>query len=107
MDLLTFLISIAILGFAIQLGQTWIVFGLMAIMILSSKDIKSVFLLLLGAGVLYVVNSIGMKEYWLIAVFLLIAAGYVLGLGKEEAPADPYAGLLGGGGGGLGGLPPM
>jgi len=73
MDLLTFLIAVAIIGFAIQLGQTWLVFGLTAIMILSSKDVKATLLLLFGVGVLYVANSIGMKEAWLMAAFVLLS----------------------------------
>jgi len=100
MDLLTFLISLTLLGFAVQLGEFWIVVGATLILVLASKDVKASLLLILSVFVLYVINGIGMKEYWIFAVFGLLAIGYLLGLGKEEAPADPYAGLLGGMGGG-------
>jgi cell division protein FtsW (lipid II flippase) len=100
MDLLSFLISITLLGFAIQLGEVWIVFGATLILILSSKDIKASMLTLVSVGVLYFINGAGMKEYWIFAIFGLLILAYIMGLGKEEAaPADPYAGLLGGMGG--------
>ncbi len=105
MDLLMFLVSVALLGFAVQLGELWIVLGATTILILASKDVKTSILLIFSVFVLYVVNGIGMKEYWIIAVFLLLGVAYLLGLGKEEAPQDPYAGLLGGMGGG--GMPGM
>jgi cell division protein FtsW (lipid II flippase) len=104
MDLFTFVVSVALLGFAIQLDQFWIVFGATAILILASKDVKASLLLIFAVFVLYIINGIGMKEYWIIAVFGFLAIAYFLGLGKEEAPADPYAGLLGGMGGGMGGM---
>jgi len=105
MDLLTFLISVALIGFAVQLGELWIVFGATTILILASHDIKTTLLLIISVAVLYFVNGIGMKEYWIVAVFVLLGIAYMLGLGKEEAqPQDPYAGLLGGMGGGMPGM---
>jgi hypothetical protein len=106
MDLLTFLVSVTLLGFAIQLNEMWIVLGATAILILASKDIKASILMILSVAALFVVNGIGMKEYWWIAIFAMLILAYLLGLGKEEAPADPYAGLMGGlgGMGGEGGM---
>ncbi|MGI6589459.1 MAG: hypothetical protein ACOX1V_02225 [Candidatus Iainarchaeum sp.] len=104
MDLLTFLIAITLLGFAIQLGEVWIVFGATLILVLSSKDLKGSFLMIFSVIVIYFINYVGMKDYWIFAIFGLLILAYLLGLGKEEAaPADPYAGLLGGmGGDGMG-----
>ncbi|MFA5930869.1 MAG: hypothetical protein WC821_00995 [archaeon] len=99
MDLLTYLISVTLLGFAVQLGEVWIVLGATLILILAARDFKASLLLIISVIVLYIVNGMGMKEYWIFAIFLLLGLGYILGLGKEEAPADPYAGLLGGMGG--------
>ncbi len=101
MDLLTFLIAIALLGFAVQLGELWIVLGATIVLILAARDFKTGILLVISVIVLYLVNAVGMKEFWIIAVFGLLIVAYLLGLGKEEAPADPYAGLLGGLGGGM------
>ncbi|VVB75542.1 Uncharacterised protein [uncultured archaeon] len=100
MDLLTFLISVTMLGFAVQLGEVWIVLGATLILILAARDFKASILLLVSVAALYFINGIGMKDYWIFAVFGLIGLAYLLGVGKEEAPADPYAGLLGGMGGG-------
>jgi hypothetical protein len=104
MDLLTYLISVALLGFAIQMNELWIVVGATLILILSSRDFKSTILLITSVALLYIVNGMGMKDYWIFAVFPLIGLAYLLGLGKEEAPQDPYAGLLGGMGGGMPGM---
>ena len=105
MDLLTYLISIVILALAIQFGEVWMVLGATMILIIASKEIKISVLLIVSVGVLYFINTIGMKDYWMVAALGLIALGYFLGVGKEEPAADPYAALLGGGmdGGGYGG----
>ena len=102
MDLVNYLISMVILGIAIQFGELWIVLGAATILILASKDIKASFLYIVTVGVLYFINSLEMNEYWLFAILGLIVLGYLLGLGNDAAPADPYAGLLGGDMGGMG-----
>jgi len=102
MDLVNYLISMVILGIAIQFGELWIVLGATTILILASKDIKASFLYIVTVGVLYFINSLEMNEYWLFAILGLIVLGYLLGLGNDTAPADPYAGLLGGDMGGMG-----
>lgn len=99
MDLLTLVIGIVIMGVTIQLGESWMVFGIALILIIASKSIKIAIFLMISLAVLYYTNGIGMKDYWYFAAFGLIILAYLLGLGKEEAPADPYAGLLGGMGG--------
>ena len=99
MDLLTYLISIIVLAMAIQFGELWMVFGATMILIIASREMKVSALLIISVGVLYGINTIGMKEYWMIAALALIALGYFLGVGKEAPASDPYAALLGGGGG--------
>lgn len=100
MDLLIFLISITLMGFSIQAGQSWMVLGVVTVSILAAREMKATLLILFSVGVLYVINSFGMKEYWLVGIFVCLGVAYLMGMGKEEAPADPYAGLLGGMGGG-------
>lgn len=102
MDLLSYLIEVAILAMVIQLGELWMAIGAVLVLIIAARDLKASILLIISLGVFYFINGIGMKDYWLFAVLALLALGYILGLGKEEAPADPYAGLLGGGMGGMG-----
>lgn len=102
MDLLNYLISLVILGVAVQFGELWIVLGAATILIVASKDIKASFLYIITVGVMYAINGVGLKEYWLFAMLGLIILGYLMGLGNEAASADPYAGLLGGDMGGMG-----
>jgi len=104
MDLVNYLISLVILGVAIQFGELWIVLGAATILIVASKDIKASILFVITIGVLYFISGIGLKEYWLFAMLGLIVLGYLFGLGNDAPAADPYAGLLGGDMGGLGGM---
>ena len=104
MDLLNYVISLAILALAIQFGEFWMGLGATLIVIIASKSFKATILLSLSFGIFYFLNAIGIKEYWLFAVMGLVALGYLIGLGNDEKPADPYAGLLGGDMGGLGGM---
>ncbi len=105
MDLMNYLISITIIALAIGFGESWMAIGATLILIVASNDVKASILMLVSLFVFYFINGIGMKDFWFIGVLGLIVLGYLLGLGKEEAPADPYAGLLGGGGmGGMGGM---
>ena len=103
MDLLNYVISIAMLALAVQFGEMWIVLGLAMILIVAARSIKVSILIIVSVIALYVINGMGMKDYWLIVVLGLIVLGYILGVGKEEegASADPYAALLGGGMGGM------
>ena len=96
MDLLNYVISVALIAMVIQFGELWMGVGATLILIIASKNVKVSFLLLISLGAMYFVNGIGMKEYWMVAVLALVALGYLLGVGGEEKSADPYAGLLGG-----------
>ncbi len=101
MDLMNYVISIALIAITIQFGEFWMGVGATIILIIASKDIKASFLMLISLVILYFINGIGMQDYWLFAVAGLVALGYLLGLGGNEQPADPYAGLLGGSGMGM------
>lgn len=96
MDLMNYIISVALIGIVIQFGEFWMGIGATLILIVASKDVKVSILLMLTLFVMYLINGFGLQEYWLFSVAGLVALGYVLGLGGEEKPADPYAGLLGG-----------
>jgi|GEM_PF-1222679 len=103
MDLMNYLISITIIALAISFGEAWMAIGATLILIVAANDFKASMLMFISLFVFYFINGIGMKEYWFFGVLGLIVLGYLLGLGKEEAPADPYAGLFGGAGG-MGGM---
>jgi cell division protein FtsW (lipid II flippase) len=97
MDLSNYVISVALIAITMQFGEAWLGIGATLILIIASKDLKASILMIITLGVMYFINGIGMKEYWLFAIIGLVALGYLLGLGTEEKEADPYAGLLGGG----------
>jgi len=98
MDLMNYVISIALIAITIQFGEVWMGVGATLILIVASKDFKASILMTLAFASMYFINGIGMTEYWLFAAAGLIALGYILGLGSEDQgqAADPYAGLLGG-----------
>ncbi len=101
MDLMNYLVSIIIIGVAIQFGELWMSIGAILILIVASRDVKITFLFIISFIVFYFINGIGMKEYWLFAVIGLVALGFILGIDSgQEQPTDPYAGLMGGMGGG-------
>ena len=101
MDLFNYLISILIIGLLVQFGEFWIVAGTTLILVVSSKEVKTGLFMIFSAFVLYMVNGIGMSDYWIGAMIILIAIGYLIGIGKgeEQEGASPYGDLLGGMGG--------
>jgi hypothetical protein len=103
MEILNYLVAVAIIAITIQYGEVWMSLGATMVVIIASKDIKVSILLVVSFVTLYLVNGIGMNDYWMFAAMGLIALGYLLGVGADAgAAADPYAGLLGGAGGGMG-----
>ena len=101
MELVNYLISILFIGILVQFGEFWIVAGATLILVVSSKEVKTGLFMIFSAFALYFVNGIGMNDYWVIAMVILVAIGYVIGIGKgeEQAGASPYGDLLGGMGG--------
>ncbi len=102
MDTFTFMVSVLLMFLAIQYGQTWIVFGIVAIMILSMRSISTTILLIISAGAMYWIKSAGLDDYMMYAVIALIAISLVFGFKTKSSEPDMYGGL--GGGGGYGGL---
>ena len=109
MDTFTFAISIVLMMLAIQFEQNWLIFAIVALMVLTMRSISTTMLLIVSTVVLYVTRDY-LKEYWPFVLFgLIILAALIGAFGKkeaEQAPMDMYGG--GGGfdmGGGLGGLP--
>lgn len=101
MDLMNYLVSIIIIGVAIQFGELWMSLGAVLILVVASKDIKISILFVIAFLAFYFLTGIGLKEYWLIAVIGLVALGFILGIDSSgnEQSEDPYAGLMGGMGG--------
>lgn len=108
MDEVTFIISLVLMMLAVQYGQGWLMFGILGVMIIYMRSLKVTVLLLLSAGVLYVLGPEGLKAYWPFVLFGLIILALLFGFksqgeGAEVYPGGAYGDLLGGGGGGLGG----
>ncbi len=111
MDTFTFLIALMLMMLAFQFGENWLVFAIIAIMILSMRSLSTTVLLLVSAAVLYFFTKMGdLNAYWPVIVFGLIIVALVLGLKEKEqqpefyAPDMGYGDMMGGMGGGLGGM---
>ncbi|MDP2973617.1 MAG: hypothetical protein Q8N60_01065 [Candidatus Diapherotrites archaeon] len=109
MDTFTFAISIVLMMLAIQFEQNWLIFAIVALMVLTMRSISTTLLLIVSTVVLYVTRDY-LKEYWPFVLFGLIILAALIGAFvkkyAEQAPMDMYGGGFGGGfEGGLGGLP--
>ncbi len=85
---------------AIQLNEPWIALGILAISILTSKEISTVIAFILATVVIYFAIGSGDESYWLVAIFALIIIAIVLG--SKGEPSQDAGGL-----GGLGGYGDM
>ena len=107
MDTFNFLLSMILMLMAIQFKQDWLVLGILAISVLTSKDMSTILMFVIGTVVLYFFVGSGdiNGQWWLPIVFGLIVLSIILG-GKQQEPApDPFGGL--GGMGGFGGMEGM
>ena len=100
MDTFTLITSVLMMMIAFQFGQNWIVFGVVAVMILTSRDLGTVLLMFSAMAALYL-GKASIAEYWPVIMFGLIILALFLGIGQkpqqpELYPPDPYGGLLGG-----------
>lgn len=104
MDTFTFLLTVIFMFMAIQFGQTWIVFGILVISIISSKEASTIIALLLATVVLYFMFLSGnVENLWVPAIFGLVIIAILLGNKPDEQ--QPSGGMdLFGGYGGYGGL---
>jgi hypothetical protein len=113
MDSFNLLIGILLVFIAFQLQQTWIVFLIVAILIITMHSVMGSIILIAVSGLLYLFAASGsLKEYSLPIIAVLIVVALLSGLKKQPEQQDlfgggmdPYAGLGGGGfeGGGMGG----
>ena len=100
METYTFVTAVILLMLAIQFGESWIVLGLVAVLILSLRSLSSTVLIIISLVVMYSVKSSEYTEYWPFVLFGLIIFALVvgwIGKGKAAETYSPYGGLLGGG----------
>jgi len=92
MDTFTFLVAILLMIIALQYGQNWIVFAILAITILSTRSVATTIALIVAVFVLYIFAGSGdLNTYWPFLVFGLIILSLVLGLGKKPAQPEYYS----------------
>lgn len=103
MDTFNFLVSILIMMIGIQMQATWIVFAVLAISILTSKDLSTIIAFIIATGVLYLVIAGGnIDSTWPIAIFGLVIVSIILGSKPKQDDGagmgmDPFGGFGGGG----------
>ncbi len=106
MDLFNLMITLILMMLALQFGENWLVIAVVAITILTMRDLKATVVLLIAAGVLYFAKE-SLDPYWPFLFFGLIILALLMGAGgggqgeqqAEYYSPDMYSGLMGGGGG--------
>lgn len=98
MDTFNFLLSILFMFIAVQSGQNWIVFAVLVISVLTSKEISTTILLLISTGVIYFVAISGEADLWIPAIFGLVILAVLMGA-KSEPEQQPGMGDMFGMGG--------
>jgi len=94
MDTFTFMIAVLLMMVAVQFNQNWMIFAIVALMILTMRSLTTTILLIAAMFVLLVGKNYIM-DYWPFVLFGLIILSLVLsGQQKQEAPGyqDMFAG---------------
>ncbi len=107
MDTFTFMVAVLLMMIAVQFNQNWMVFAIVAVMVLTMRSVSTTVLLVVSTVVLFLAKAY-LKEYWPFVLFGLIILGLLIGKGKKggEAPGAMPADMYGGGfDTGFGGLP--
>ncbi|MBN2067183.1 MAG: hypothetical protein JW744_01820 [Candidatus Diapherotrites archaeon] len=106
MDTFTYMVAVLLMMLAIQFNQNWLVFAIVALMILTMRSLGTTVLLLVSTAVLFLAREY-LKEYWPFVLFGLIILSLIIGRGGGSQPEAMPMDLYGGGldAGGFGGLP--
>ena len=99
MDTFTFMITVLLMMIAVQFDQNWLVFAIVALMIISMRSISTTVLLIITTGALFFLRPY-LLEYWPFVLFGLIILSVVLAGQQKPEQAGGYADMFGGGGGG-------
>jgi len=104
MDIFTFMIAIVMMMLAVQFEQNWLVLGIAAVLIITTRSPSVTAIMIISAAVLYFFSE-SMKELWPVIVFGLVILAVILGVGKNSGQQqDPFGGM----GMDMGmGMPPM
>ena len=93
MDTFTFMIAIIFMMMAVQFNQYWLIFAIVALMILSMRDLTTTVLLII-ATVILLFGKEYLSDYWPFVLFGLIILSLIIG-GKQKAEQQPD--MFGGG----------
>ena len=97
MDEFNYLVSMFLIIIAFQFDQNWLVFLIIAAMIISLKSFSATFLLILTVVIVYIVKTSDFSVYWVPAIVGLTLFSMAMGAGKPAQAPDmysPYAGLM-------------
>lgn len=100
MDTFAFAVSVVLMMIALEFNQNWLVFGIVALTIISSRELSTSILMIAAGVVLYAFRE-SLADYWVYVLFGLVIVAFVLSGKKQEQeaemfPADPYGGMFGG-----------
>jgi hypothetical protein len=99
MDTFTFLTAILLMIIGLTYNQNWVVFAVIAVMVLTSRNITTLILMGAGGGILFFIASSGadLNALWPLVVFGLIIISLVIGIGKQEKQPEYFGPEMGGG----------
>jgi len=95
MDTFTFMVSVLLMMVAVQFDQYWMMFAIVALMILSMRSISTTVLLIISTFVLLIGKEY-IAAYWPFVLFGLIILSVLLG-GKQKQEQASYADMFAGG----------
>ena len=95
MDTFTFMISVLLMMIAVQFNQNWLIFAIVALTILTMRDMTTTILLAVATFVLLYAKDY-LLEYWPFVLFGLIILSVILG-GKQKEEQAGYPDMFGGG----------
>jgi Sec-independent protein secretion pathway component TatC len=86
---------------AVQSGQNWIVFAVLIISIITSKEFSTTLLLLISTAVIYFIAINGEPDLWIPAIFGLVILAILMGAKPEPEQqigmGDMFGGMYGAG----------
>ena len=93
MDTFTFMIAVIFMMMAVQFNQYWLIFAIVALMILSMRDLTATILLIIATVILLFGKEL-LADYWPFVLFGLIILSLIIG-GKQQESQQPD--MFGGG----------
>lgn len=113
MDMFAFLVSIFLIFLAIQYKMDWLIFGVAAILIVTTPNVKTIVIVGLAVVIAIYLQGTGFRDLWPFIMVGLVVVAYFLGIRPEQPQqgmAEDFSQMQGmegmeglGGAGGFGG----